>query len=511
MPIHKLLRRALQRSHAKLAAAALFTANTAHAIDGGAPDARSADASTDSAARPIDAPAMRGSVAALDAWPAIQATARDGVVYAVSEDTTAVFAVSLATQRVLWRTAVRRGPLAPAEVTVTGPTVLLARLANELVAIDRSSGRIVARHPSASGTYRTGHVTQENGACAVHAECSLAPVDCATGAPIGAPLIGPTLDIHDAANSTSFSSCMMDQRTVIGAVGEASLYLVSANAIDSPRAEGTYLLARHRTTGRELFRARTSTSTTSSPSVALSVDRSLAFVGLREARGQLRVRALRTSNGAQAWTWTDASAARDASEITFATSARSTSALGVLVRAQSSYSLVLLDAQRGRLRWKVSESNPVVPLLADAVLSSDAPLRLPTVRAASWRDLNTGREQSRTLIPTNATLQRTADGLHYELTSELRGYDTNGAEIPRTGDPMVFDVVRATPQLASGTVIVRRSSATVATFSDDCWWLGETRVGSTVIAAIFQWRRQSAGSVRLFRATLSAPSGRATP
>ncbi len=451
------------------------------------------------------APAVVGAARLVRTIASMQAVVRDGVLYSVSADTRSVMAVSLATQRDLWQTVLRPRAEGTAELTVNSQQTLLVHAGNELLSLDRTTGTVLARHPVRwNSAHQRAHIWNNNGACALNFECQLQPVHCTSGTPLGTAFVGPEITFHGDDEMDATPSCMMHQRIVVGTTTQSSLYIVSANALAGIRAEGAYLIARDLRDGHERFRRQITDESVGLSIASLSPDKTRVLYAYQGQSRQLTVVAANANDGQILWRWVNPNLTPTAQVVSLASMQRDPRAVGLLVRDGTThmYEYFQLDGQRGRMRWRARDVAGALPLPQNVELPETALMSLADVTEVTWRNDRTANTESRTTIPTGASLQRTVGGAGYEVTWDRRGYDNNGAVIPAGSAPMVLDVWRGN-RSQNALVFIRQNASVVAELNQDGWWLGEARVGTGVVAAVFEWRRGSFGAVNLYSVELA--------
>lgn len=474
-------------------------------LDAATRDASVATGSTARAHPVAGAPQIVGNAREIAAISAMQAVVRDGVLFVVSADTLSVSATSLATQQELWRTPVRTGPAGLTELTVTSATRLLVHAGNTLLSLDRGSGRVLARHAVRwnSGSQRA-HIWQSRGACAIVGDCYFQPIECALGTPLGPALDGPEMTIHDSFNSDSSTMCLMHEHQVIGVTERAVLFAVSANAFES-RADGTVLVARSLNTGRELFRNPLAANSVGYSVMGMSADRRRVFYSYRAPNQRITVLVHDAQTGARLWEYLSPNAQPNAQPLMMI---NTTSAFGLLLHHPSgAYEYWHLDLQRRRVQWRSQGGDRVLVLPSTALLEDEDIIRLGNYQQISWFSEGTGQRVSQLAVPEGQFLRPSVQGTGYEISTEPLGWDSNGALMQRSAQPMVFDVIRGSsvPPVHGAQVYVRQSALPVAELAEDGWWLGETRAANRVISAVFEWRRTGPATVHLYSAEVTAP------
>jgi hypothetical protein len=428
-----------------------------------------------------------------------QAMVRDGVLYWVSPDAPSVRAAPVHSQTLLWNTPIRAQAPGHAELSIYSADTVLVHSANELLALDRSSGVVRARHSVvAHSGARRSHIQHSNGACALQSDCAIEPIDCQQGTPLGPVIRGPEITFFDDDMSDSQPSCLMHQREAVGLAGQRALYVISANALVSPRAEGTYLVARDLRTGTTAYQQLLTSHSVGYSVSALSTDRSMLLYGYPGPDQRVHVVAVRANDGRIAWQNTAVFAETSLQPMALATVNGDPSTMAIVARHGQSnvYYSQQISLGDGRARWSVSAPAGVLPLgqqwqLPEAFLRTTAQLQ-----RVSWRDVQTGIETTQLPVHEGMALRSVASG-GYATTDEAPGYDSNGALIPYLPEPAVFAVQRSSGGLAtrSAQVFVRQSAAVVESLSPDAWWLGESRADGRAWVAVFHWREQTFGRV----------------
>ena len=396
---------------------------------------------------------------------ALDAVVREGVVVSVAPDGRAVAALDLATATERWRVSLA-GPADAAVIHDLGRGRVLVQAAGRYTTIDTSTGeRIAVREAPASWTF----VHRGMGGCALRGECSLSPVSCDDGRPLGAALLGDRRWIHTPRQDDGPSPRCMGDLDVLAAT-DASV-LVSSRTSQAP------IVTAIDEGGSVLWRSSDPACASCAPlGAGAAPDGALCWTTDRRSATEAIVRGFDCATGAVRFAHPIALGDRDRSSEIVTGWSGSGPRPALLVQAGRRAIALSVDGER--LWHRPLPAGTLANLPALRVPSY--PLAIDGVDAIAHLDPATGETLRTREVASGREVRIASDGT-IAVVREGSTFDRGGARVP---PPEIFAFARA-PTGSRATIGDRE----VLALPGDGWVLGEHREGERAWLVVAEARQ----------------------